>query len=58
MKALLWAVMLLAGCALGFAGLWWFRDALGHWIALLALAWVVAVSKLFAIALAVRGSRR
>lgn len=58
MKALSGSVLFLTFCGLGFAGLWWFRDTLGPWALLLALAWVVVLSKVFAIALAIRGSRR
>ncbi len=56
MRAILLSLLFVAACGLGFVALWLARGALGGWAVPLALAWVVLVSKAFAVGLALAAS--
>lgn len=59
MQRILLLALLFAGCcALGFAAIWFVRGWLGGWAVPAALAWVVLLSKAFAVGLALQRSDR
>ncbi len=50
-------LLLLASCGgLGLLALWWWSDRLGPWAYVAGMGWIVLVSKVMAVALAVRAS--
>ncbi len=57
-RTILLALLFLGCCAAGLVVVWLVRDGLGGWAAVVALGWVVLVSKGFAVGLALRCSGR
>ena len=57
-RTILLSLLFVGCCFAGFVVVWVLRDALGGWAAVVALGWVVLVSKGFAVGLALRGAGR